>query len=257
MKLLTDYLPNKINKVLFGDRLQYGFKVNEDDADWVQWLSVYSDFYSNTQKKGIGKYVNDAGYRIFKNFNFQDKVVLEIGPGSLPHLEFMKGKPSKYIIADIDQEFLSVSKKKLDDFKIKSESILIDNRENPNIPNIQVNSIDVIVTFYSLEHLYPLEPFLNAYKQYLKKDGVIIGAVPCEGGLAWGLGRFLTSRRWLKKNTSINPDKIICWEHPNFISRIKNLLDKNFQLVNSTFFPFRIISGDLNLVFSFVYKKTT
>ena len=61
MKLLTDYLPNKINKVLFGDRLQYGFKVNEDDADWVQWLSVYSDFYSNTQKKGIGKYVNDAG----------------------------------------------------------------------------------------------------------------------------------------------------------------------------------------------------
>ena len=127
MKLLTDYLPNKINKVLFGDRLQYGFKVNEDDADWVQWLSVYSDFYSNTQKKGIGKYVNDAGYRIFKNFNFQDKVVLEIGPGSLPHLEFMKGKPSKYIIADIDQEFLSVSKKKLDDFKIKSESILIYN----------------------------------------------------------------------------------------------------------------------------------
>ena len=75
-----------------------------------------------------------------------------------------------------------------------------------------------------------------------------------EGGLAWGLGRFLTSRRWLKK-ILINPDKIICWEHPNFISRIKNLLDKNFQLVNSAFFPFRISSGDLNLVFSLCTKK--
>src|SRR3989304_5860855 len=26
-----------------------------------------------------------------------------------------------------------------------------------------------------------------------------------------GLGRFLTSRRYIKKNTTINPDKIICW----------------------------------------------
>ena len=237
MMLLSNYLPEKINKVLFGDRSKFGYEVDYKDKDWIEWESVYYDFYSNTQKKGVGKYVNDSGYKIFKEFNFQDKVILEIGPGSLPHLNFMNGTPSKYIMVDVD------------------ENILIKNRQDPQIPNIKNNSLDAIVTFYSLEHLYPLEPFLNEYEKYLKKDGVIIGAVPCEGGLAWGLGRFLTSRRWLKKNTTLNPVKIICWEHPNFISLIKDLLDDKFEIVKNRFFPLRVKSGDFNLVYSFIYKK--
>ena len=145
----------------------------------------------------------------------------------------MKGKPSKYIIADIDQEFLSVSKKKLDDFKIKSESILIDNRENPNIPNIQVNSIDVIVTL-PLEHLYPLDPFLNVYKQYLKKDGVIIGAVLVKV-ISVGFGKTFNKSKMVEKNTSINPDKEYVGASQLYF-RIKNFLIKIFNLLTLLFF---------------------
>ena len=75
------------------------------------------------------------------------------------------------------------------------------------------------------------------------------------GGLAWGFGRMLTSRRWMKKNTNIDPDKIICWEHPNFVSNIKFHLDNIFSLQKQNFFPIKIINGDFNLLFSFIYAK--
>ena len=48
-----------------------------------------------------------------------------------------------------------------------------------------------------------------------------------------------------------NPDKIICWEHPNFVSNIKFHLDDIFSLQKQNFFPIKIINGDFNLLFSF------
>ena len=65
-------------------------------------------------------------------------------------------------------------------------------------------------------------------KYYLKPDGIIVGAIPAEGGLLWALGRFLTSRQWLHKNTNIDYDKLICWEHPNYADFILKKLDQNF-----------------------------
>jgi hypothetical protein len=34
--------------------------------------------------------------------------------------------------------------------------------------------------------------------------------------MRWGLGRMVTSRRWFKAHTTIDLNKLICWEHPNF-----------------------------------------
>lgn len=57
------------------------------------------------------------------------------------------------------------------------------------------------------------------------------------------------------KNSLINPDKIICWEHPQFVNNIKLTLDKNFLKIKNVFFPFYLKIGDINLIFSFIYKK--
>jgi hypothetical protein len=89
----------------------------------------------------------------------------------------------------------------------------------------------------------------------LKKEGKIIGAIPGEGGLTWGAGRFVTSRRWLKKNTTINPDKIICWEHPNFADSILKTMDNTMRQCYISYWPFSIRLIDLNLLIKFVYEK--
>ena len=79
--------------------------------------------------------------------------------------------------------------------------------------------------------------------------------VPIEGGLVWGLGRYFISRRWFKINTKINPDKIICWEHPNFITDIKSYLDEKFsKIIYSKKLSLSKLPLDMNLNSKFIYK---
>ena len=73
-------------------------------------------------------------------------------------------------------------------------------------------SVDVIASLYSLEHLYTLHSYLDDFKRLPKSESCLMGTIPVEGGLAWGGGAMLISRRWLKNKTTIHPYKIICWE---------------------------------------------
>ena len=114
---------------------------------------------------------------------------------------------------------------------------------------------DYQVTFYSLEHLYPFSEHLKDMLRVLKPGGKIVGAIPAEGGLAWGLGRFLTSRRWLRKNTSVNPDKIICWEHPSMADEILSSLSEHLYLDKIAYWPLGLPVIDLSLILRFIFSK--
>lgn len=133
--------------------------------------------------------------------------VLEIGAGNLPHRRFWNGLPNEYHLVDVDENFLQEQKNKLSELKISAE---LHHVERGEMPVVEDDSLDVIFTFYSLEHLFDLDRQLQFYYSKLKKGGFLIGAIPNEGGLAWGLGRFLTTRRFVHKNTNLNYDKIIC-----------------------------------------------
>jgi len=50
-------------------------------------------------------------------------------------------------------------------------------------------------------------------------------------------------------------DKIICWEHPNFVNKIKKLLDENFTNIKSIKKPFGFLPMDLNLSWSFICRN--
>jgi len=142
---------------------------------------------------------------------------------------------------------------KLTEKGIPYESVFV--ARNQALP-IESSSVDVVVSFYSLEHLYPLEPYLQDMCRVLKPGGLLIGAVPSEGGLAWGLGRMLTSRRWFKKNTNIDPDKIICWEHPNYADHLFAEMDRLFVRKDVKFWPLGVPLLDINLILSFQYIKS-
>lgn len=253
--LARDLIPSFLSKKLWGDRDKYGVEPVMQDPQWIEWQQIQLEFYKLNQRKGIGSFVNDSGYSVMEEIDLKEKCVLEFGPGDLRHHQFWNSKPDKYIIADVHEGMMNVATKIFQKDKINFESFLIE--RNEKLP-ITKNSVDIIVSFYSLEHLYPLKNYLEEMKYYLKPGGIIVGAIPAEGGLLWALGRFLTSRRWLHKNTNINYDKLICWEHPNFCDQIILELDRNFQRLKVKSWPLSLIPLlDTNLTFSFCYKHNS
>ena len=145
-------------------------------------------------------------YKILDNISLKDKVVLEIGPGPLPHISRWKEKPKKFIAVDVDKDSSNCKHKIPRCYR----SYLINRDE---LPKIKKNTVDIMT--FSLEHIYELDKVLDFFKGILTENGLIIGSIPNEGTLAWGLGRCLTTRPKFKKKYGLNFDKIISWEHPN------------------------------------------
>lgn len=252
--MIYKFLPNKISIPLFGDRKKWGIKTDKNDVDFKDWQANYIKFYEQNQKGIIGNVVNGFGFKIVANVDFTNKTILEVGPGIIQHTEFGDyRKCKKYWLADINISFLDKSKLVLQEHGVNDVEEVLVKELDLSLPD---DSVDVIITFHQLEHIYYLESYLEELKRVLKPGGLLIGAVPTEGGLAWGFGRFLTSRRYVKNNMSFDYDKVICWEHPNFVDKIKNLLDAKFERVKQVKKPLGLLPFDLNLSWSFIYKNT-
>lgn len=252
--LIRKWLPRFVRVPLWGDRERWGLCVRPDDPSWREWEQTMMSFYIENQREGLGVRVNDAGYAVMKHADIAGKTVLEIGPGDIRHHKYWNGSPKEYWLADIEPSMLETAQNKLTDLGVSHRSILL--ARDDSLP-LGDGSVDFVISFYSLEHIYPLQPYLCELHRVLKPGGTLIGAVPAEGGLAWGLGRFLTSRRWFRRNTTIDPDKIICWEHPNFADLIIDGLDGNFERVRVSRWPFAWLPLlDTNLIIKFIHAKS-
>jgi len=250
---IRNLLPKGLRTPLWGDRDRWGLTPVSEDACWKEWQGSYTDFYQENQREGIGTRVNDAGYEVMSSIDLAGKRVLEIGAGDIRHMKFWRSEPAEYLLADVSDEMMSFAKRRMEELGIAYRTISVE--RNQTLP-LEDASVDVIVSFYSLEHLYPLRPYLDEFKRLLKPGGYLIGAIPAEGGLAWGGGRMLTSRRWFKKNTTIDPDKIICWEHPNFADQILGELDQVFTREAVQHWPLPWLPLlDSNLVIRLLYRK--
>lgn len=246
-------LPRYLRTRLWGDRQKFGLVPVENDPDWRSWKEISSKFYKQTQRSGVGLAINDAGYRILKSTNLENLSVLEIGGGDIRHLRYWSGTPQEYFLVDVDESMLKMASSEIARLGCVCKTLLVA-RFDDCIP-IPDGSVDVIVSFYSLEHVQELDRYINDLDRILRPGGYLVGAVPAEGGLVWGLGRLVTSRRWLKRNSQINPDKIICWEHPNFGSEVIEALDKQFRRVKVRRWPFMWLPYDFNLLVKFMFKK--
>ena len=131
----------------------------------MEWQQIQLEFYKLNQRKGIGSIINDSGYSVIAEIDLKDKCVLEFGPGDVRHHKFWNSKPAKYIIADVHEGMMNSAKNIFRRDEINFESFLID--RNEKLP-LAKNSVDIIVSFYSLEHLYPLKNYLEEMKYYLK-----------------------------------------------------------------------------------------
>lgn len=254
MKCLRKILPYYFEKTLFGDRRKHGIKFQSDDKDWLEWNQRNEELYLQTGRESIiHNTILNSGYKVLEKQKISGNL-LEIGPGFIPHLSFWDySKINNYTLLDSRKNNIEISSKILNKKKIINDSILGNTPES--LADIKDNSLDCILAFNTLEHLLNIELYLIQFLRILKADGLLIGSIPTEGGLAWGTGRFFTTYQWFRKHTNIDFYKIICWEHVNFSEEIISLLNKKMKNVHEEYFPFRIPLIDLNLSYNFVFKK--
>lgn len=250
---LAHRLPEFFRVPLCGRREWSGVTPRADDPDWLAWQKACMRFYTETQRSGIGKVVNEKGYRILGRLDLSGLSCLEIGPGSFPHAPFWRGVPAQFDIADVRKELLDISAASLAAMGVRSRGWHL--RDDAVSVPADAASYDAIIAFYSLEHLRGLDAWLGEYDRLLKPGGMLIGAVPAEGGLAWGLGRMLTSRRYARKNFSYDFDKITAIEHCNTAETVLHTLDEKFAVRKRCYWPLRVPCIDCNLVISFIYAK--
>ena len=251
---VRNWLPNNLKAWLWGDRDLFGSKVKEDDLDWKKWKKFENKIYLKYQKKNsLGKLVSSSGYKFLKKINLENKNVLEIGPGELDWLKYINSKPKNYTLIDCSKSMILISEKILKKNKIKYKKILVNKYDN-KIP-VKNNSQDIVLSFNCLEHIYNLDTHTNEIRRVLKKNGLLIGAIPTEGGFLWGFGRAMTTQRTIKQKYNLNYNKIICWEHVNFCDKVILKLDKKFKKIKLKYWPFSFLPFDLNLTKYFIYKK--
>ena len=247
-------LPRFLARRLFGDRERFGTVVRPDDPCWLEWQQVAIAFYHAHQKQRVGAVVNDAGYRVMSRVDLTGRRVLEIGPGELSHFDCWRGTPAHYVLCDIREPLLAESARRLEARGVSHSAVIAPEDPAAALP-FDDGEFDLVVSFYCLEHIQSLGHHVEQIRRVLRPGGRLVGAIPAEGGMAWGLGRFFTSRRWFKKHTTINPDKIICWEHPNFADQVLRALDARMRRCHLRYWPLWLPSIDLNLIVRFVYEK--
>ncbi len=247
--MIRNYLPYYINKKLFGDRDRYGKKPNLNDSEWIYWRKNYLHFNNVLQKSFLPKFINSFNYKILENIDFKDKVIAELGGGIGDHNKYFNTYPKKYYCIDINKKYFSFFKKRFDK---KTKLIFIPQKEDNYKINLPDNSCDIFITFFSLEHLHPIKKYLLEIKRILKPKGLLVGAIPTEGSIAWGLGRYVFTRN---KYKGIDISKIYCWEHPNYCDDIIHNLNLNNFIGKIKTWPVNNFFKDFSISINFILKN--
>src|SRR3989344_372638 len=103
----------------------------------------------------------------------KNKIVLDIACGSGYGSKLLSNKAKKVIGVDISKESIDYAKNNFNSNKIK---FFIG--DATNLDFLKDNSIDVVVSFETIEHLIDYKRFLMEVKRILKKEGLFIVSTP-------------------------------------------------------------------------------
>ncbi|MEW6277578.1 MAG: class I SAM-dependent methyltransferase [Candidatus Eremiobacterota bacterium] len=246
---MRTWLPDWLFAQLFGDRRRHGLRARKDDGDWERWLERFPEIYTASHNPGtLEAWVNRQGYRVLGDLDCSGKMVAEVGPGAGYHLDFLRGAPSRYTALDVAADFFPILEQRLSARGTRFVGHHLQHFE-PQLP-LETHSQDILLSFYSLEHLYPLPEWLDELHRVVRPGGLLVGAIPAEGGLAWGAGRWLTSRRTFRNRWGLDLLKLICWSHVNMCDEIMARL-RRWGPCSEDRWPFSWLPYDLNLLIRF------
>lgn len=201
--------------------------------DWMQyWLGLLPERYGALERFNHG-YPARRGRRGTR--------VLEIGAGLGGHIRYENLEETEYHAMELRPEMAA-------EIRRRYPGISVVNGDCQRSLPFDDEFFDRVVAIHVLEHLPDLPAALREIRRTLKPDGELCAVIPCEGGLAYGLARFISSRRLFEKRYRMSYDFCIRSEHVNQAMEILEELALLFEIRDRSFFPLKIPSVTMNLV---------
>jgi SAM-dependent methyltransferase len=220
-----------------------------EDPMWAKWQESASSVYDNVyyETNGLVAHVNNSGHRLLEDAYGTDvefPSVLEVGAGTGRHLHYVRHRFRTYVATDLSQPMLDIAKRQFGDrpgvtFQIADATRL----------DFADNTFDRLISVYNLEHLPEPHRVLDEWKRVVRPGGTVSIAIPAEGGIPWNLGRYLTTRRYMKR-FGLDLDYIIAREHINACYRLVSLIRHAFSDIDQVWYPMRVPTPHLNLVYA-------
>jgi len=111
------------------------------------------------------------------------------------------------------------------------------------------HSFDRLIACHVLEHIYRPHEALREWHRVVRRGGIISLILPCAPGLAWRLGRLVSSTRRRAIRKGVPHNYIMAREHVNPIGNLCSLIRYHFENIRELWWPLRIPSTDLNLFY--------
>lgn len=229
----------------------------QEDTEWLQYLKSFSNEYDSRlyQNESTGR-VMKAGHvaceSAFKNSMHFDSV-LEIGAGTGEHFHSVKHSFNKYIMTDSDKLTLEIAHNTFGNSDQRGQ--IYYQEMNASKLTFDSNSFDRVIATHILEHLYEPHLAIKEWIRVLKPGGTLSVLIPTDPGVAWKVGRHLSTRKKaIKQGWSY--DYIMAREHVNPCNNLIAFMNYYLPNNNSFFWPLKIIpSIDCNLFYIFHAKK--
>lgn len=223
------------------------------DPDYRKYISLrgpmYEFFYNN--RNPVINRVQCSGYRSIRRLLPSDPGdVLECGSGIGMFLRlFPEIERARFVMSDIDMASLEA---------IQDKQLLhgVVRATNDRLP-FATAAFDTVVSHSHLEHAPYLDVALMEISRVLRPDGCFLASIPTEGGLAWTLGRALTSARHFSRIHGIDYIRANLIDHCNTANQVERALRRYFRIIKRSFFPFWMPSFNFNFTVTYLLRPLT
>ena len=173
---------------------------------------------------------------------------LDLGAGLGEHLESEPGHGREYVAVELRPEMAAALARAHPDVSTVAADV------ERGLPFAEA-SFDRVLAIHVLEHLPDLPAALDELHRVLRPGGSLAVVLPCEGGLAYTLGRRLTTQRIFEKRYGVSFDWCIASEHVSVVAEIVAELERRFTREHAEWFPFRVPTVHANVCVGLTYRR--
>ena len=210
-----------------------------DDPDFRKYRALYDSdaenvYYSNQNR--LFHWIHHSAHQRTHDYWLEAPAgwAADIGCGTGDHFQYFDDL-SRVIGIDMSLGSLEVVRRR------HPAALLI--QADINALPLRDGVLAAAFSIYNLEHLFYLEDALAEIARVLSGQGRFYVGLPTEGGLAWGLGRKLSTDRMYSRKYGIDYARVMRIEHCNTARRVIAECRKTFELRRRTYFPLPFLPG--------------